>query len=136
MEQIVIIRQVNAFYYLLFLLYTIIFLILIIPRCKKQPFKNSLKIFVATSIVLIAMEFFGTFTQIRVFYIDGQVNIGVQLLLQVIMGVGEGGTAAAIIYLMVESVYQKNMKKYGFLLLSLAILMATFASFTFIHKHL
>jgi len=134
MSDIVVYRFVNVFYYLLFLAYAIIFLIYIFPKRKEQPYKNALKIFLATSIVLTAMEFFGTFSGIRVFYIGGQLNIGYQLLLQLIMGIGEGGTMTSVMYLMVESVYEKNSKKYILYSFSLTMLMLTFASFTFLYK--
>ncbi|MHA1291405.1 MAG: hypothetical protein ACTSQJ_01910 [Promethearchaeota archaeon] len=136
MEKIVVFRYVNIFYYLLFLIYMILFLIYIIPRRKNQPYKNALTIFIITSIVLISMEFFGTFVGIRVFYIGGEINVGYQLLLQIIMGVGEGGTVTAIIYLMIDSIYEKELKKYLFYMISLTILMLMFATLTFFHKTL
>ena len=133
-EDLVVLRYVNVFYYICFLSYMLIFLFFIIPRRKEQPYKNAFTIFLATSLVLIAMEFFGTFTGIRVFYIDSQIHIGFQLICQIIMGVGEGGTATAIIYLMIESLYVKNTKKYIIYLSSLAILMLIFAAFTFTYN--
>jgi len=133
-EELVVLRYVNVFYYLCFLSYMLIFLFFLIPRRKEQPYKNAFTIFLATSIVLIVMEFFGTFTGIRVFYIDGQIHIALQLLCQIIMGVGEGGTATAIIYLMVDSIYEKRVKNYLIYLSSLAILMLMFAIFTFTYK--
>ena len=133
-ENLVVLRYVNIFYYICFLSYMLIFLFFLIPRRKEQPYKNAFTIFLATSIVLIAMEFFGTLTGIRVFYIDNQIHIGIQLICQIIMGIGEGGTATAIIYLMVESLYEKKLRNYVIYLSSLAILMFMFAIFTFTYK--
>ncbi len=134
LEQIVIHRYVNFFYYFCFLVYTILFLIYIIPKRKNQPYKNSFRVFLLTSIVLTAMEFFGTLTGIRVFNINGQTNLGIQLTLQLIMGLGEGGTATAIIYLMIEALYDKKIKNYFLYLTSLAVLMLIFAIFTYLYK--
>ncbi|MFX0102927.1 MAG: hypothetical protein ACFFCS_25385 [Candidatus Hodarchaeota archaeon] len=131
MSDITVLRHVNMFYYLCFIAYTVIFLILIIPRRKRQPFLNAFKIFLATSVVLLTMEFYGTFSGIRVFDIHGGSNVWAQLLLQLVMSIGEGGTATAIIYLMVESIYNKNYKSFFIYLSTLAVVMLTFASFTF-----
>ncbi len=133
-EQIIVYRYVNFFYYISFLVYIILFLFYLIPKRKNQPYKNAFRVFYLTSIVLIAMEYFGTFSGIRVFYINGQRNIIIQLLLQLIMGFGEGGTATAIIYLMIEALYDKKFKKYFLYLTSLAVLMLIFASFTYLYK--
>ncbi|MEX2682848.1 MAG: hypothetical protein Q6373_014755 [Candidatus Sigynarchaeota archaeon] len=134
MADFVVYREVNLLYYLLFLAYTSFFLIRVFPRRKKQPFRNAFIIFLTTSAVLTAMEFIGTIAGIRVFYFGNEVNVSFQLVLQVIMGVGEGGTATGIIYLMVEAIHEKNLKKYGLYMLSLIILMLAFASFTWLHR--
>lgn len=131
MSDLVVLRHVNVFYYICFIGYTILFLIFLLPRRKTQPFKNAFRIFISTSIVLVLMEFYGTFSGIRVFDIHGQYNLGYQLLLQLVMGFGEGGAMTAVIYLMVESIYNKNLKNFFLYLSSLAIVMLTFASFTF-----
>lgn len=134
MVELVIYRYVNFFYYFCFAVYTICFLIYIIPKRKNQPYKNAFRIFIATSVVLTAMEFYGTISGIREFYFNGQKNITYQLMLQVIMGFGEGGTATAIIYLMLEAIYEKKLKYYFLYLSTLTIVMLTFAIFTNLTK--
>ncbi len=140
-DDLVVLRYVNVFYYVVFTVYIVLFLIYILPKRKEEPYHTAYKIFLATSIVLIAMEFFGTFSgfllpkPLRVFYIDGQYNPGIQLILQVIMGFGEGGTSTAIMYLMVDAIYNKEIKKYFALMSIFAIIMIVFASFTFIYTN-
>ncbi len=80
------------------------------------------------------MEFVGTFTNIRDFFINNQQILIYQLLLQVSIGFGEGGAAMAVIYLMVEAIYQKDLKKYFLYMSSLAILMLIYASSTFLYN--
>jgi len=133
MSEITIFRYVNIFYYIVLTAYIIIFLIYLLPRRKEQPYVNVYKIFWATSIVLIGMEFFGTFSGIRVFYIGGEYNAGIQFILQIIMGFAEGGTSAGIMYLMVEAIYDKKLKNLAYFTLYFSLVMLTFASFTYIY---
>ena len=134
MSDITVFRYVNIFYYIVFTVYIIIFLIYLFPRRKEDPYTNAYKIFWATSIVLIAMEFFGTFSGIRVFYIGGEYNVGIQLILQVIMGFAEGGTSTGIMYLMVEAIYNKKLKNFAYFSLYFSIVMIVFASFTYLYN--
>ena len=140
MSDIVVYRYVNVFYYLVFLAYIVLFLIYIIPRRKEAPYKNAYRIFWGTSVVLIAMEWFGTFSggffakPLRVFYIGGEYNMGLQLLLQLIMGLGEGGASTGIMYLMVEAVYNKQVKRYFIFLVIFSSIMIVFVSFTQLYK--
>jgi hypothetical protein len=134
MEQFTVFRYVNVLYFIVFLIYCSIFLILIIPKRREQPYKNAFRIFIAVLIVGIVMEFAGTFTNLRVFYINGQHILIYQLLLQISIGFGEGGAAMAVIYLMVEALYKKDLKKYFLYMSSLAILMLIYASFTFLYN--
>jgi len=134
MEILKVYRYVNLFYFILFLIYCIIFLILIIPKRKEQPYKNAFRIFIATFIVGTTMEFLGTFSNLRIFYINNEHIVFYQLLLQISIGLGEGGAFMAVIYLMVEALHEKNLKKYFSYMTSLAILMLIFAGSTFIYK--
>jgi len=134
MSDITVFRYVNIFYYIIFIAFILIFLTYIIPKRKQEPFNNAYKIFWATSIVLISMEFFGTFSGIRVFYIGGEYNLSLQLILQVIMGFAEGGTSTGIMYLMVQAVYEKDFKKFSYLTLFFSLIMVFFAFFTVLYK--
>ena len=127
-------RYVNLLYFIVFLIYCAILLFFIIPKRKEQPYKNAIRIFISVLIVGTAMEFIGTFTHIRAFYINNQQIIFYQLLLQVSIGFGEGGAAMTVIYLMVEAIYRKDLKMYFLYMSSLAILMLIYASFTFLYN--
>lgn len=133
MTEYVVFRFVNVFYYLVFLTFIILYLAYVFPKRKEQPYKNSFIIFLSTSIVLCAMEFYGTFSGIREFYIGGERNIIIQLILQLIMGFGEGGAWTGVMYLMVEAIYKKDWKRYTLFLLSMAVIMLTFSSFTMLY---
>lgn len=134
MSEITVFRYVNVLYYIIFTAYILIFLIYLLPRRKEEPYKNAYKIFWAVSIVLIAMEFYGSFSGIRFFYIGGEHDIFIQLLLQIIMGFAEGGTSTGIMYLMVESVYDKKPKIFLYYSLYFSLIMLSFAVFTFLYK--
>jgi len=133
LSDITVLRYVNIFYYFVFLVYIVLFFLYLYPRRKKEPFINTYKIFWATSLVLIAMEVFGTLTGMRVFYIGGERNVGIQLALQMIMGFGEGGTSTGIMYLMVISAYNKNYKRFLYWTLVFSIVIITFASGTYLY---
>ena len=133
-EQLEVFRYVNFFYFIIFLIYCVIFLVFIIPKRDEQPYKNAYRIFFTVLIVGIVMEFAGTFSNLRVFYINGQNILIIQLLLQISIGFGEGGAAMAVIYLMVEAIYKKEIRKYLLYMVSLAVLMLIFASSTFLYE--
>jgi hypothetical protein len=134
LELLKVYRYVNLFYFLIFLIYCAIFLLFIIPKRKEQPYKNAFRIFISVLIIGIAMEFVGTFSNMRVFYINNEQILIYQLLLQISIGLGEGGASMAVIYLMVEAIYKKDIKKYLLYMASLAVLMLIFASSTFLYK--
>lgn len=140
MSDLVVFRYVNFLYYVIFFTYALLTFIFLFPKRKEDPFRNAYRVFFATSIVLIAMEVFGTFSgtlfgrPIRVFYIEGENVIAIQIILQIIMGFGEGGASTAIMYLMVESIYNKKYSTYFLYLSILTIIMLIFTSFTFLYQ--
>lgn len=140
MSDLVVFRCVNFLYYVIFFTYALLTFIFLFPKRKEDPFRNAYRVFFATSIVLIAMEVFGTFSgtffgrPIRVFYIEGENIIAIQIILQIIMGFGEGGASTAIMYLMVESIYNKKYSTYFLYLSILTIIMLIFTSFTFLYQ--
>lgn len=135
-SDLVVLRFVNFFYYLCFLIYTLIIGTFLVKNRKREPYNTAFRIFLATSIVLLIMEYGGTLAGIRVFYISSEQNLAWQMSLQIIMAFGEGGAATAIMYLMVNEIYNKNVKKYLAYLLSLSVLMFIFASSTFFYTRI
>ncbi|MGQ4873680.1 MAG: hypothetical protein ACP6IY_06340 [Promethearchaeia archaeon] len=139
-NEFVVYRYVNVFYYILFSVFILLVLIYLIPKRKEEPYKTAFKVFYTTSIVLIAMEIFGTFSgaifgrPIRVFYFNGENIIVYQILCQIIMGLGEGGASTSLMFLMVDSIYQGQIKRFFKYLLAFSILIFSFTFFTFIYK--
>ncbi|MGV9172329.1 MAG: hypothetical protein ACOC44_03170 [Promethearchaeia archaeon] len=134
MEELVVLRFVNVFYYLCFFSYMVVVLCCLVKNKDRQPYKTALRIFLATGIVLLIMEYSGTIVGMRVFYINGELNVFCQFVLQTVMAFGEGGAATAIIYLMVNAIFNKNYKKYIGYLSSLGFLMLIFAGSTFFYN--
>lgn len=128
MTEYIVYRFLNLFYFLLIFIYAMILLAYLIIKRKENAYKQGLIIFILTSIILTAMEFYGTLVGIRIFYIGEKTNIAMQLMLQIIMGLGEGGTMATLTYLIIEELYKKNYRKciayfgsYGILMSIVAI---------------
>ncbi len=126
MAEDIITRHINGFYYLCFSVFIILILFVYIKKREEEPFNTALRVFIGAGIVLTIMELGGLIAGIRRYTVGGVVDPPIAFLLAILHGMGEGGAAGSVIFLMSDGLYFKKYKQFGLGLLSLAALMLIF----------